>query len=88
MEEKTLQQSLAELKRILNLVEEKAQYAQYKHLLQKGIDSAAWTLNTTLGVIQHSENRDHVRTRLHIVNLNRAADQKSQKQMLLLQPTR
>ncbi len=88
MEEKTLQQSLAELKRILNLVEEEAQSARYRHLLQKGIDSAAWTLNTTLGVIQQSESREIVRTRLRIVNLDRAADQKSQKQMLLLQPTR
>jgi hypothetical protein len=88
MEEKTLQQSLAELKRILNLVEEKTQHSQYNHLLRKGIDSATCTLNMTLGLIQHSESRDHVRTRLHIVNLNRAADQKSQKQMLLLQPTR
>lgn len=88
MEERTLQQSLAELKRILNLVEEKTQHSQYSHLLRKGIDSATCTLNMTLGLIQHSENRDHVRTRLHIVNLNRAADRKSQKQMLLLQPTR
>jgi len=88
MEEKTLQQSIAELKRILNLVEEKTQHPQYNHLLRKGIDSATCTLNMTLGLIQHSESRDHVRTRLHIVNLNRAADQKSQKQMLLLQPTR
>ncbi len=67
MKEKTMAQSLRDLKRLVALTEVAAQNTGYSHLLQEGIASATWTLNATLGLLQNSQGRESVKTHLRVV---------------------